>query len=97
MLTLNEVVFSQPSDDDSVCHCAERLSSVAAAFAVSASVVAEDRDSAIYHIVCNISLALAHDPYPNRPFRKTDGQLCDNSPSDVPLRNSQPAFRQLGA
>ena len=73
------------------------LSSVAAAFAVSASVVAEDRDSAIYHIVCNISLALAHDPYPNRPFRKTDGQLCDNSPSDVPLRNSQPAFRQLAA
>ena len=65
---------------------------------MAASVVAEDRDSAIYHIVCNIeALALAHDPYPNRPFRKTDGHLFDNSPSGVPLRHPQPAFRRIAA
>ena len=55
---------------------------------MAASVVAEDRDSAIYHIVCNIeALALAHDPYPSRLFRKTDGHLFDNSQSISRLRH----------
>jgi len=61
-----------------------------------ANVVAEGTDNATYHTVCNTS-ALAHDPYPNRPFRKTIGQLCDNNPSRVLLRHSQPTFLQAGA
>jgi len=61
-----------------------------------ANVVAEGTDNATYHTVCNTS-ALAHDPYPNRPFRKTDGHLFDNSPSGVPLRHPQPAFRRIAA
>ena len=48
----------------------------------------EYRDNAIYHIVCSTeALALAHDPYPSRLFRKTDAHLFGNSQSISPLRH----------
>jgi hypothetical protein len=63
---------------------------------MTASVVAEGRDNAIYHTVCNNSKDETL-PKNHRPFRKTIGQLCDNSQSISPLRHSKPTFRQAGA
>jgi hypothetical protein len=58
----------------------------------SASVVAEDRDSAICHTACNTSKKQA-DGDPNRPFRTSECQLRYNTPATAPLRHFPPTFR----
>ena len=63
---------------------------------MTASVLAEGTDNAIYHTPCNSPSALANDPH--RPFRKSiRHHLCDNSPTREPLGHSQPTFRQVEA
>ena len=63
---------------------------------LTASVVVEGMDNAMYHTACNNSKdeALAKD---RGGFRKATRQLCDNSQSSEPLRHSKPTFRQAGA
>ena len=60
---------------------------------LTASVVAEGRDNAIYHTACNTSALEKH----HRPFRKPMRQLGDNSLSREPLRHPKPTFQQAGA
>ena len=60
------------------------------------SVVAEDRDNAICHTVCNTSKKEA-DGDPNKPFRTLECQLRYNSLLGEPLRHFRPTFQQAEA
>jgi len=63
---------------------------------LTASVVAEGTDNAIYHTACNNSKDETL-PKDRGGFRKANSHLCDNSPTREPLRHSQPTFRQVEA
>jgi hypothetical protein len=63
---------------------------------MTASVVAEGMDNAIYHTACNNGKDESF-PKNHRPFRKATRHLRYNSQSISPLRHSKPTFRQVGA